>query len=204
MGFSDKTAVKILKDYMESGSFSGGREELAAEASMSCLGNINQPVDVLVRTSHLFAPLPDDTRDYMAFIARLHYYLPGWEVPKMSTALLTEGYGFVVDYLGEALRELRRQNFNDMIDAHFSLGAHLNARDAKAVRKTVSGLIKLLHPNRAATVEELRGYLELALEGRRRVKEQLKKLGPFEYYQTSFSYLQNERMPEHFVGVPEG
>src|SRR5260221_413809 len=202
--FSDKTAVQILKDYMESGSFSRGREELAAEASMVYLGNINQPVDVLVRTSHLFAPLPDAMGDDMAFIDRLHYYLPGWEVPKMSTDLLTEGYGFVVDYLAEALRDLRRQNFTDMIDAHFSLGAHLNARDAKAVRKTVSGLIKLLHPNRAVTVEELRGYLELALEGRRRVKEQLKKLGAFEYYQTSFSYLVNESMQEHFVGVPEG
>src|SRR6266704_585003 len=202
--FSDKTAVQILKDYMESGSFSRGREELAAEASMVYLGNINQPVDVLVRTSHLFAPLPDAMRDDMAFIDRLHYYLPGWEVPKMSADLLTEGYGFVVDYLAEALRELRRQNFTDMIDAHFSLGAHLNARDAKAVRKTVSGLIKLLHPSREVTVEELRGYLELALEGRRRVKEQLKKLGAFEYYQTSFSYLENESMQEHFVGIPEG
>ncbi len=202
--FSDKTAVQILKDYMESGSFSRGREELAAEASMVYLGNINQPVEVLVRTSHLFTPLPDAMRDDMAFIDRLHYYLPGWEVPKMSTDALTEGYGFVVDYLAEALRELRRQNFTDVIDAHFSLGAHLNARDAKAVRKTVSGLVKLIHPNREVTVEELRGYLELALEGRRRVKEQLKKLGAFEYYQTSFSYLENESMQEHFVGVPEG
>lgn len=202
--FSDKTAVQILKDYMESGSFSRGREELAAEASMVYLGNINQPIEVLVRTSHLFAPLPDAMRDDMAFIDRLHYYLPGWEVPKMSTDALTEGYGFVVDYLAEALRELRRQNFTDIIDAHFSLGAHLNARDAKAVRKTVSGLVKLLHPNREVTVEELRGYLELALEGRRRVKEQLKKLGAFEYYQTSFSYLENATMQEHFVGVPEG
>jgi ATP-dependent Lon protease len=202
--FSDKTAVQILKDFMESGSFSRGREELAAEASMVYLGNINQPVDVLVRTSHLFAPLPDAMREDMAFIDRLHFYLPGWEVPKMSSDLLTEGYGFVVDYLAEALRELRRQNFTDMIDAHFTLGAHLNARDAKAVRKTVSGLVKLLHPNREVSVEELRGYLELALEGRRRVKEQLKKLGAFEYYQTSFSYLENETMQEHFVGVPEG
>ena len=204
MEFSDKTAVQILKDYMESGSFSRGREELAAEASMVFLGNINQPVEVLVRTSHLFAPLPDAMRGDMAFIDRLHYYLPGWEIGKMAPELLTEGYGFVVDYLAEALRELRRQNFTDVIDAHFSLGGHLNARDAKAVRKTVSGLVKLLHPERDATVEELRGYLELALEGRRRVKEQLKKLGAFEYYQTSFSYLENETMQEHFVGVPEG
>jgi ATP-dependent Lon protease len=201
--FSDKTAIQILKDYMESGSFSRGREELGAEASMVYLGNINQPVDVLVKTSHLFAPLPDAMRDDMAFIDRLHAYLPGWEVPKMATGLLTEGYGFVVDYLAEAVRELRKQNFTDVIDAHFSLGSHLNARDARAVRKTVSGFVKLLHPDRQVTVDELRGYLELALEMRRRVKEQLKKLGSFEYYQTSFSYLDNNTMQEHFVGVPE-
>jgi ATP-dependent Lon protease len=201
--FSDKTAIQILKDYMESGSFSRGREELAAEASMVYLGNINQPVDVLVRTAHLFAPLPDEMRDDMAFIDRLHCYLPGWEVPKMATNMLTEGYGFVVDYLAEALREPRKQNFTDVIDAHFSLGTHLNARDARAVRKTVSGLVKLLHPGREVGVAELRGYLEFALEGRRRVKEQLKKLGAFEYYQTSFSYLDHASMQEHFVGVPE-
>ncbi len=202
--FSDKTAVQILKDYMESGSFSRGREELAAEASMVYLGNINQPVELLVRTSHLFAPLPDAMRDDRAFIDRLHCYLPGWEMPKMSTELLTGGYGVVVDYLAEALRELRRQNFTDMIDSHFSLGSHLNTRDAKAVRKTVSGLVKLLHPDREVSVEEVRDYLELALEGRRRVKEQLKKLGTFEYYQASFSYLDNETTQERFVGVPEG
>jgi ATP-dependent Lon protease len=203
MQFSDKTAIQILKDYMESGSFSRGREEISADASMVFLGNINQPVDVLVRTSHLFAPLPDAMRDDMAFIDRLHFYLPGWEMPKMTGQLLTESYGFVVDYLAEALRELRKHNFTDVIDAHFSLGSHLNTRDARAVRKTVSGLVKLLHPNREVAVEDLRGYLEIALEGRRRVKEQLKKLGSFEYYQTSFSYTDHATMQEHFVGVPE-
>src|SRR5579859_4675395 len=201
--FSDKSAVQILKDYMESGSFSRGREELGADASMVFLGNINQPVDVLVRTSHLFAPLPDAMRDDMAFIDRLHFYLPGWEIPKMTGHLQTEHYGFVVDYLAEAFRELRKQNFTDVIDAHYSLGSHLNTRDAKAVRKTVAGLVKLLHPDREITPDELRDYLEFALEGRRRVKEQLKKLGSFEYYQTSFSYLDHETMQEHFVGVPE-
>jgi len=201
--FSDKSAVQILKDYMESGSFSRGREEMGAEASMVYLGNINQPVDVLVRTSHLFSPLPDAMRDDMAFIDRLHFYLPGWEMPKMTGHLQTEHYGFVVDYLAEAFRELRKQNFTDIIDAHYSLGAHLNTRDAKAVRKTVSGLVKLLHPDRDVTYSELREYLEFALEGRRRVKEQLKKLGSFEYYQTSFSYTDHETMQEHFVGVPE-
>ncbi|HEU4782648.1 MAG TPA: protease Lon-related BREX system protein BrxL [Ktedonobacterales bacterium] len=201
--FSDKSAIQILKDYMESGSFSRGREELGADASMVFLGNINQPVDVLVRTSHLFNPLPDAMRDDMAFIDRLHFYLPGWEMPKMVSHLQTEHYGFVVDYLAEAVRELRKQNFTDVIDAHYSLGSHLNTRDAKAVRKTVSGLVKLLHPDREVTAHELREYLELALEGRRRVKEQLKKLGSFEYYQTSFSYFEHETMQEHFVGVPE-
>jgi ATP-dependent Lon protease len=165
--FSDKTAIQILKDYMESGSFSRGREEPAAEASMVFLGNINQPVEILIRSSHLFAPLPEAMRNDMAFIDRFHAYLPGWEVPKMSAALMTDGYGFVVDYLAEALRELRRRNFTDIIDAHFSLGSHLNARDAKAVRKTVAGVVKLLHPDREATVDELRTYLEFALECRR-------------------------------------
>lgn len=201
--FTDKTAVQILKDYMESGSFSRGREELTAEASIVYLGNTNQPIDVLVRTSHLFAPLPDAMRDDMAFIDRIHFYLPGWEMPKMTGALFTTGYGFVVDYLAEAFRELRKQNLTDVIDAHYSLGSHLNTRDAKAVRKTVGALVKLLHPDRAVTPAELRGYLEFALEGRRRVKEQLKKLGSFEYYQTSFSYIDHETMQEYFVGVPE-
>ncbi|MBA3822791.1 MAG: protease Lon-related BREX system protein BrxL [Ktedonobacterales bacterium] len=203
----DKPTVQILKDYMESGSFSRGREEIAAEASMTFLGNINQPVDVLVRSSHLFAPLPESMRDDMAFIDRLHFYLPGWEMPKMSNALLTDGYGFVVDYLAEALRELRKHNFTDLLMTQFTFGSHLNTRDVKAVQRTVSGFVKLLHPDRTPTHDELRSYLELALEGRRRVKEQLKKLGAFEYYQTSFSYIEageDEYGPqEHFVGVPE-
>lgn len=201
--FSDRTAVQILKDFMEAGSFSRGKEELVADASMVFLGNINVPVDVLVKTGHLFQPLPEAMQD-MALIDRFHFYLPGWEVPKMGNEHFTEGYGFVVDYLAEALRELRKQNFIEALDRHFSLGPHLNARDAKAVRKTVAGLVKLLHPNQQVEVEDLREYLELALEGRRRVKEQLKKLGAFEYFQTSFSYLNNATREEYFVGVPEG
>jgi ATP-dependent Lon protease len=139
----------------------------------------------------------------MALIDRLHFYLPGWEVPKMRNEFLTDHYGFVVDYLAEALRDLRRQNFTEVFDRHFSLGSHLNTRDAKAVRRTVSGLVKLLHPAGDPTREEVQEYLELALEGRRRVKEQLKKMGAFEYYQTSFSYIDTESMQEHYVGVPE-
>jgi len=202
ISFHDKTAIQILKDYMESGSFSRGREELVAEASMVFNGNINQPVDVLVRSSTLFQPLPEEMQD-MALIDRLHFYLPGWEMPKMRNEFFTDHYGFVVDYLAEAVRELRRRSYTEAFDLHFSLGSHLNTRDARAVRRTVSGLIKLLHPDGDASREEIQEYLELALEGRRRVKEQLKKMGAFEYYQTSFSYIDTQAMQEHFVGVPE-
>jgi len=202
ISFRDRTAIQILKDYMESGSFSRGREELVAEASMVFNGNINQPVDVLVRAGTLFQPLPEDMQD-MALIDRLHFYLPGWEMPKMRNEFFTDHYGFVIDYLAEALRELRRQNYTDAFDRYFSLGSDLNTRDARAVRRTVSGLVKLLHPGGDPSREELEEYLELALEGRRRVKEQLKKMGAFEYYQTSFSYVDTQAMQEHFVGVPE-
>jgi len=200
--FDDKSAVQILKDYMESGSFSRGREELVAEASIVFAGNLNQPVDVLVRTSTLLQPLPEEMQD-MALIDRIHYYLPGWEMPKMRNEFMTDHYGFVVDYLAEAFRELRRRNYTDVLDRYFSLGTDLNTRDAKAVRRTVSGLIKLLHPGGDPTKEETQEYLEIALEGRRRVKEQLKKMGAFEYYQTSFSYIDSETMREYYVGVPE-
>jgi len=200
--FEDRTAIQILKDYMEAGSFSRGRESLTAEASMVFVGNINQPVEMLVKTKHLFDPLPETMQD-MALIDRFHYFLPGWEIPKMQNEFLTDHYGFVVDYLAEALRELRRQNWTEVIDKHFSLGNHLNTRDAKAVRKAVSGMVKLLHPDGLFTKEELADYVEYALEGRRRVKEQLKKMGAFEYYQTSFSYMDIDTMQERFVGVPE-
>ena len=166
-------------------------------------GNTNQPIDVMVQTGHLFAPMPDVIRDDMAFIDRLHFYLPGWEIPKMRNELFTDHYGFVVDYLAEALREMRKHNFTEIIDRHFSMGAHLNARDRKAVRKTVSGLMKILYPHGEVTQEELAEILEFALEGRRRVKEQLKKMGSFEYYHTSFSYTLQETGEEKFVGVPE-
>jgi ATP-dependent Lon protease len=200
--FSDRTAIQILKDYMESGSFSRGREEIVAEASMVFVGNINQPVEMLTRTSTLFHPLPEDLQD-MAFIDRLHFYLPGWEMPKLQPQFFTDHYGFVVDYLAAAMRELRRRNYTDAFDPYFSLGNHLNTRDARAVRRSVSGLVKLLHPAGDPSREEVEEYLELALEGRRRVKEQLKKMGAFEYYQTSFSYTDTETMQERFVGVPE-
>ncbi len=198
-----KEVITTMKTYCESGTFQRGQEAASGDASVAMFGNTNQPIDVMVQTGHLFAPLPDVIRDDMAFIDRLHFYLPGWELPKMRNELFTNQYGFVVDYLAEALRELRKHNFTEVSDRYFSLGAHLNARDRKAVRKTVSGLMKIIFPHGEATQEELGEIVEFALEGRRRVKEQLKKMGSFEYYHTSFSYLVNESGEERFVGVPE-
>ena len=198
-----KEVVTTMKTYCESGQYQRGPEPVSGDASITMFGNTNQPIDVMVQTGHLFAPMPDVIRDDMAFIDRLHYYLPGWEVPVMRNDLFTDHYGFVVDYLAEALRELRKHNFTEIIDSHFSLGSHLSARDRKAVRKSVSGMMKVLYPHGEVTQEELAEILEFALEGRRRVKEQLKKMGSFQYYQTSFSYTVQETGEERFVGVPE-
>jgi ATP-dependent Lon protease len=198
-----KEVITTLKTYCESGSFARGKESITGNASIAMFGNTNQPVDVMVRSSHLFMPMPDVIRDDLAFLDRIHYYIPGWEVPKMRMEFFTDHYGFVVDYLAEALRELRRHNFTEVVDQHFSMGEHLNARDVKAVRKAVSGLIKLIYPDGRLTKDELAELLTLALEGRRRVKEQLKKIGAFEYHQTSFSYRDKETTEERYVGVPE-
>ena len=198
-----KEVVTTLKTYCESGSFARGKESMSGMASIAMFGNTNQPVEVMVRSSHLFVPMPDVIREDMAFLDRIHYYLPGWEVPKMKVEFFTDHYGFVVDYLAEALRELRKHNFTETIDRFFSLGSHLNARDVKAVRKTVSGLIKLVYPHSEVSREDVAELLETALEGRRRVKEQLKKMDSFEYHQTSFSYIDSDTREERFVGVPE-
>src|SRR4029077_8205657 len=198
-----KKVVTTMKTYCESGTFQRGQEAASGDASVAMFGNTNQPIDVMVQTGHLFAPMPDVIRDDMAFIDRLHSYLPGWEIPKMRNDLFTDHYGFVVDYLAEALRELRKHNYTEIIERHFSLGSHLNARDVKAVRKSVSGLVKLVYPHGELSKEELCELVDLALEGRRRVKEQLKKMGSFEYHQTSFSLIDNETREEIFVGVPE-
>lgn len=198
-----KEVITTMKTFCESGTFQRGQEAASGDASVALFGNTNQPIDVMVQTGHLFAPMPDVIRDDMAFIDRLHFYLPGWEVPKMRNEFFTDHYGFVVDYLAEALRELRKHNFTEVIDRHFSMGPHLNARDRKAVRKTVSGLMKVIYPHGEVSADELAELLELALEGRRRVKEQLKKMGSFEYHQTSFSYSRLESGEERFIGVPE-
>ncbi|WP_247215737.1 protease Lon-related BREX system protein BrxL [Synechococcus sp. C9] len=198
-----KEVVTTLKTYCESGTFARGKDSLSGMASIAMFGNTNQPVEVMVRSSHLFMPLPDVIREDMAFLDRIHFYIPGWEIPKMRVEFFTDHYGFVVDYLAEALRILRKHNFTEMLDRHFSLGSHLNARDVKAVRKSVSGLVKLVYPHGELSRDELAELTELALEGRRRVKEQLKKMGSFEYHQTSFSFIDNTTREERFVGVPE-
>ena len=199
---SDSTVINMLKDYMESGSFARGKEETPAEASVVLVGNTSKPHQELVRTAHLFADLPKAMID-PAFLDRLHYYLPGWEVPKLEQKLFTRHFGLVSDYLAEALRQLRKQTFVRSLDDDFALGPHLSARDEKAVRKTVSGILKILHPHGEWTHGELREYLEFAMEGRRRVKEQLKKLAAHDYAKTAFSYIERDTDREVWVEVPE-
>jgi ATP-dependent Lon protease len=198
-----KEVITTMKTYCESGSYQRGQEAASGEASVAMFGNTNQPIEVMVQSGHLFEPMPEVIRDDMAFIDRLHFYLPGWEIPKMRNELFTDHYGFVVDYLAEALRELRRHNFTEVPDRYFTMGSHLVSRDRKAVKRTASGLMKILYPDGKATKDEVAEILEFAMEGRRRVKEQLKKMGSFEYYHTSFSYTDSETGEERFVGVPE-
>ena len=202
ISFKDKDGVQIMKDYMASGSFARGRDSINAYASMVFVGNINQPVDTLVKTSHLFAPFPDTMID-SAFFDRFHAYVPGWEIPKMRPEFFTNQYGLIVDYLAEWLREMRKRNFGDAINKYFKLGRDLNQRDTIAVKHSVSGLLKLLYPNEEYDKEAVRRCLEYALEARRRVKEQLKKIGGMEFFDVHFSYIDVETMEEKFISVPE-
>ncbi|EIJ81286.1 putative ATP-dependent Lon protease [Bacillus methanolicus PB1] len=201
--FKDKDGIQIMKDYMASGSFARGKEEKTASASMVFVGNINQSVDSLIKTSHLFAPFPEGMNNDTAFFDRMHYYLPGWEIPKMRPEFFTDRYGFIVDYLAEYFREMRKRSFGDAIDRFFKLGNNLNQRDVIAIRKTVSGLMKLLYPHNQYTKEDVEEVLQYALEGRRRVKEQLKKIGGMEFYDVMFSYIDKESLQEEYVSVPE-
>ena len=201
--FKDKDGIQIMKDYMASGSFARGREEKNASASMVFVGNINQSVESLIKTSHLFDPFPDAMSSDSAFFDRMHYYLPGWEVPKMRPEFFTNEYGFITDYVAEFMREMRKRNFSDSIDKYFKLGNNLNQRDTIAVRKTVSGMMKLLYPNGEYEKEDIEEVLKYALVGRRRVKEQLKKIGGMEFYDVQFSYIDNETLAEEFISVPE-
>lgn len=201
--FKDKDGVQIMKDYMASGSFARGKEEKAASASMVFVGNINQSVDVLLKTSSLFDPFPPEMGTDTAFLDRIHCYLPGWEIPKFRPEHFTNDYGFISDYLAEFIRELRKAQYGDAIDHYFRLGKNLNQRDTIAVRRMADGYLKLLYPNGSFTKEEVEEVLRISLEMRRRVKEQLKKLGGMEFYDVNFSYIDNETFEEHYVSVPE-
>lgn len=202
INFSDNDGVQIMKDYMASGSFARGKAEIGAQASMVFVGNINQSVESLVKTSHLLAPFPSVMID-TAFFDRFHAYIPGWEIPKFSPENFSDRYGFIVDYLAEWLREMRKRSFTDAIDPYFRLGNNLKQRDVQAVRKTVSGLLKLLFPDGSFNKEDLREVLVYALRVRRRIKEQLKKIGGMEFYDVHFSYIDLETLEEYFVSLPE-
>jgi len=203
MRITDPDVMQIMKDYMANGRFSRGVTQVLADASLVFVGNLNQPVDSLVQNSatDLFQPLPKEFD--LALLDRMHFYLPGWEIPKTSKDILTTHYGFVTDYLAEAFRSLRKQNRFDELEKEFRFGTHVEGRDATAARKTVAGLLKILHPHGKWSKQELLEYVEIALEGRRRVKEQLKKRGSFEFYKTSFSYIDKETDIEKTVGIPE-
>ena len=203
INFKDKDGIQIMKDYMASGSFARGKEEKAASASMVFVGNINQGVDVLLKTSSLFDPFPAEMGTDTAFLDRMHCYIPGWEITKFRPEHFTNDYGFITDYLAEFIRELRKEQYGDALDQHFRLGKNLNQRDTIAVRKMVGGFIKLMYPDGVYTKEQLEEILKLSLEMRRRVKEQLKKLGGMEFYDVNFSYIDLEDMSEHYVSVPE-
>ena len=201
--FKDKDGIQIMKDYMASGSFARGKEEKAASASMVFVGNINQSVDVLLKTSSLFDPFPPEMGTDTAFLDRIHCYLPGWEIPKFRPEHFTDDYGFITDYLAEFIRELRKEQYGDALDKYFRLGSNLNQRDTIAVRKMVGGLLKLVYPDGEFSKEQLEEILKLALEMRRRVKEQLKKLGGMEFYDVNFSYIDKNSFEEYYVSVPE-
>lgn len=201
--FKDNDGIQIMKDYMASGSFARGKEEKAASASMVFVGNINQSVDVLLKTSSLFDPFPPEMGTDTAFLDRIHCYLPGWEVPKFRPEHFTNDYGFITDYLAGWIREMRKEQYGDTLDKYFRLGKNLNQRDVIAVRKMVDGYLKLMYPNGEFTKDNVEEVLKISLEMRRRVKEQLKKLGGMEFYDVNFSYIDDETFEEKYVSVPE-
>lgn len=201
--FKDKDGIQIMKGYMASGAFSRGKAEIQAKASMVFVGNINQSVETLLKTSSLFDPFPPEMGTDTAFLDRIHCYIPGWEIPKYRPDSFTNDYGFITDYLSEFMREMRKDSYSNMMDKYFHLGNNLNQRDTIAVRKMISGFTKLLYPDGEVTKEELREIIEMSLELRRRVKEQLKKIGGMEFYDVNFSYIDNDSFEEHYVSVPE-
>jgi len=203
VNLKDKDVVELMKGYMASGTFSRGKEEKSATASIVFVGNINQSVDVVIKTSHLFDPFPAEMANDTAFLDRMHCYVPGWEIPKYRPDFFTDDYGFITDFLSEFCREMRKEAFGDAIDGYFNLGSNLNQRDTIAVRKSVSGFVKLLYPNGDFSKDDIAEILEISLEMRRRVKEQQKKIGGMEFHDINFSYIDRESFEEHYVTTPE-
>ncbi len=202
--FKDRDAIPLMKDYMESGSFSRAKGgEISGSASIILNGNINQPVETVLQTSHLFSPLSDEVSFDTAFLDRINLFLPGWEITKFSPENFTNHFGFSTDYFSEILKSQRKTTYYDALDKYFTLGSHLKQRDSRSVRRIISGFIKLLHPDGEYTKEDIREYLVIAMEMRRRVKEQLKRIGGMEFWDTNFSYIDKETQEEHFVGLPE-
>lgn len=201
--FKDKDGIQIMKDFMASGSFARGKEEKNANASMVFVGNVNQSIDVLVKTSHLLQDFPPEMNNDSAFFDRMHSYIPGWEIPKFSPASFTKEYGFIVDYMAEIFRELRKTSYGDALDRYFALGRDLNQRDTIGVRKSVSALIKLLYPHGKFGKDEVEEILVKSLAYRRRVKEQLKKMAGMEFFATNFSYIDKDSGEEKYVSLNE-
>ena len=204
MNFRDQNAIQIMKGYMANGTFGRGTESFNAEASMVFEGNINDSAANVLKTTHLFDPFPPEFNNDSAFFDRIHCYLPGWEVPKMRSDLICERYSLITDCLGEFLHAMRRRDFTHHIDRYFRLNSDFNRRDEIGVRKTFSGLAKLIFPDGKMSREDVRMLLEYAIEGRRRVKEQLKTMAGIEFIDVKLGYADVENPAEvHVVGVLE-
>jgi ATP-dependent Lon protease len=205
ISFDQKDGVNILKGYMESGEFSRGKESIRAEGSLVLVGNFEVDVEHQQRIGHLFGPLPPEMRDDTAFMDRIHGYLPGWDIPKIGKDLLTIHFGLVSDFLSECMSQLRLQSRVPLLHNRVYFGGALSGRDANAVNKTVSGLLKLLYPGGANHVpdDDLEWAVRIAFEARRRVKEQQKRIGAAEFRNTHLSYVMGENGVEKFVPTPE-
>lgn len=189
--FDDPQGPAMLQTYMESGNFARDKMRIEGKASMVFVGNIDNPLQVWEQGGNLFATLADELQT-PAIIDRFHYYLPGWEMPKMKTEYYSTDFGFISDFFSKILHDFRKRSYSDVIDKYFTIDKSLSSRDTKAMRKTVSGLMKLLHPDLNVTADELKEYLEFAMEGRMRVKEQLKRRGGLEFFGSTFKYLSKE------------
>ena len=203
MNFKDMDTVQILKNYMANGAFARGQNTINADASLCFEGNINDTVENILATSHLFEPFPEEFNDDSAFFDRIHYYLPGWETPKLRNSLLTESYGLITDCLSEFCHEMRKQDFSHLLDEHFKLNKNFNKRDEIAVKKTFSGLAKLIYPDGVVDKDSARFILEYAIEGRMRVKEQLRRIAPTEFFDVELGYIDIESGEEHIIKLPE-